>query len=230
MQKVLITGATGSIGEAIVEKFAKEGYYIYIHYSSNEQKAKELLNKIDGQGSILTFNVQNREDIKQKLKDIEIDVLINNLGITKDNLFFWMSDEEWEEVIDTNLNGIFRVTKALLANMIKKKNCSIVNLSSIAGLAGNMGQANYATTKGGIISFTKTLALELARYKIRVNCVAPGLIKSNMTKEINEESLKQSIPLNRFGEPAEVAHAVYFAATNKYMTAEVINISGGMVR
>ncbi len=230
MQKVLITGATGSIGEAIVEEFARAGYYIYIHYSSNEQKAKELLIKIDGQGSILTFNVQNKEDVKQKLKDIEIDVLINNLGITKDNLFFWMSDEEWEEVIDINLNGIFRVTKALLANMIKKKNCSIVNLSSIAGLAGNMGQANYATTKGGIISFTKTLALELARYKIRVNCVAPGLIKSNMTKEINEENLKQSIPLNRFGEPAEVAHAVYFAATNKYMTAEVINISGGMVR
>ena len=229
MQKVLVTGATGSLGEAIVKEFAEQGYFVYIHYNSNREKAQNILKEIDNHGEILTFDIKNAEDVKDKLKDIEVDVLINNSGITRDNLFFWMSDEEWEDVIETNLNGIFRVTKAIVPKMIRKKNCAIVNISSISGIAGNAGQTNYSASKGAIISFTKSLALELGRYKIRVNCVAPGLIKSEMTKDL-DKSIAKSIPLRRYGEPKEVANAVYFASTNSYLTAEVINISGGMVR
>jgi len=229
VQKVLVTGATGSLGEAIVKEFAERGYFVYIHYNSNREKAQNILKEIDNHGEILTFDIKNAEDVKDKLKDIEVDVLINNSGITRDNLFFWMSDEEWEDVIETNLNGIFRVTKAIVPKMIRKKNCAIVNISSISGIAGNAGQTNYSASKGAIISFTKSLALELGRYKIRVNCVAPGLIKSEMTKDL-DKSIAKSIPLRRYGEPKEVANAVYFASSNSYLTAEVINISGGMVR
>jgi len=229
VQKVLVTGATGSLGEAIVKEFAERGYFVYIHYNSNREKAQNILKEIDNHGEILTFDIKNTEDVKDKLKDIEVDVLINNSGITRDNLFFWMSDEEWEDVIETNLNGIFRVTKAIVPKMIRKKNCAIVNISSISGIAGNAGQTNYSASKGAIISFTKSLALELGRYKIRVNCVAPGLIESEMTKDL-DKSIAKSIPLRRYGEPKEVANAVYFASTNSYLTAEVINISGGMVR
>ena len=229
MKNILVTGATGSLGEAIVKKFSEEGYFVYIHYNSNKSKADEILNAINNNGKIITFNAKNREDIQDKLKDIEIDVLVNNSGITRDNLFFWMNDEEWEDVMETNVNGMFRVTNALLPKMIKKKNCAIVNISSVSGIAGNVGQTNYAASKGAIISFTKSLALELGRYKIRVNCVAPGLIESEMTKDL-DKSITKSIPLRRYGAPEEVAYAVYFAATNTYMTAETINISGGMVR
>jgi 3-oxoacyl-[acyl-carrier protein] reductase len=229
MQKVLVTGATGSLGEAIVKKFAEQGYFVYIHYNRNEEKAIEILEDINGSGEILTFDIRDRESVNEKLKEIEVDVLVNNLGITKDNLFFWMTDEEWEDVMNININGMFRVTKALLPKLIKKKNCAIVNISSVSGIAGNAGQTNYSASKGAIISFTKSLALELGRYKIRVNCIAPGLIESEMTKDL-DKSIAKSIPLRRYGDPKEVAHAVYFASTNTYMSAETINISGGMVR
>ncbi|HIM93508.1 MAG TPA: SDR family NAD(P)-dependent oxidoreductase [Campylobacterales bacterium] len=229
MKKVLVTGATGSLGVAIVREFAKNGYFVYIHYNSNEIKAKEILEEIDNRGEILTFDSKNSQNIKDKLENIEVDVLINNSGITKDNLFFWMSDDEWEDVIDTNVNGMFRVTKAIVPKLIKKKDCAIVNISSISGIVGNMGQTNYSASKGAIIAFTKSLALELARYRITVNCVAPGLVESEMTKDINKEITK-SIPLKRYAKPQEIAHAVFFAATNTYMTAEVINISGGLAR
>jgi len=229
MKRVLVTGATGSLGVAMVKEFSKQGYFVYIHYNSNQAKAQEILKEIDNHGEILTFDSKNSQDIKEKLATIDIDVLVNNLGITKDNLFFWMSDEEWEEVMDTNINGLFRVTKAILPKLIKKKNCAIVNISSISGIVGNAGQTNYSASKGAIIAFTKSLALEVARYKITVNCVAPGLVESEMTKELNKEIAK-SIPLKRYAKPEEVAHAVFFAATNTYMTAEVINISGGLAR
>jgi len=229
MQKVLVTGATGSLGEAIVKEFANSGYFVYIHYHRNEEKANKILEDINGSGELLTFDIRDKESIKKSLKDIEVDVLVNNSGITRDNLFFWMSDDEWEEVIETNLNGMFRVTKIIVPKMIKKKDCAIINISSISGIVGNEGQTNYSASKGAIISFTKSLALELGRYNIRVNCIAPGLIKSDMTKDLNKSIIK-NIPLKRYGEPKEVANAVYFASTNRYLTAEVINLSGGMVR
>jgi len=229
MQKVLVTGATGSLGEAIVKEFSGKGYFVYIHYNSNKEKAEEILKEIKDNGEILGFNSKDKALMKEVLKEIEVDVLVNNSGITRDNLFFWMTDEEWEEVIDTNLNGMFRVTKALLPKFIKNKGGAIVNISSVSGISGNAGQTNYSASKGAIISFTKSLAIELSRYKVRVNCVAPGIIESDMTKELDKK-LAKSIPLGRFGDPKEVAHAVYFAATNTYMTAETINISGGMVR
>lgn len=229
MQKILVTGATGSLGEAIVKEFSSQGYFVYIHYNSNEEKAKEILKEIDNNGAILTFNARDKNSIEEALKEVSVDVLVNNLGITRDNLFFWMKDEEWEEVIETNLNSMFRITKALLPKFIKKKGGAIVNISSVSGISGNAGQTNYSASKGAIIAFTKSLAVEVARYKIRVNCVAPGIIASEMTKELDKK-LAKSIPLGRFGDPKEVAHAVYFSATNTYMTAETINISGGMVR
>jgi len=229
MQKVLVTGATGSLGEAIVKEFSEQGYYVYIHYNSNAEKANEILESINNNGEILTFNSKEKEQMVEALKEVNVDVLVNNLGITRDNLFFWMSDEEWEEVIDTNLNGMFRVTKALLPKFIKNKGGAIVNISSVSGISGNAGQTNYSASKGAIIAFTKSLAVELSRYKVRVNCVAPGIIESEMTKDL-DKALKKSVPLGRFGDPKEVAHAVYFAATNTYMTAETINISGGLVR
>lgn len=232
MHKVLVTGATGSIGKAIVKEFAKNNFFVYIHYNKNKQLAQSLLEEIDLKGEIISFDMRDRDDIRKKLEEIEVDVLINNAGIIKDNLFFFMEDSEFEDVIDTNLKGLYYVTKALSKPMIIKKSGSIVNITSISGIVGNQGQANYAASKGAIISLTKTLAIELGRYKIRVNSVAPGIIESEMTKNIpNLKDLKKSIPLNRLGQPEEVAKAVYFMAVDAtFITAEVLNISGGMVR
>jgi 3-oxoacyl-[acyl-carrier protein] reductase len=230
MKKVLVTGGTGAIGEACVRAFADAGYFVYIHYRSKADKAQALLEEI-GQGELVQFDVQDKEGLKTVLEPLELDVLVNNSGITKDNLFFWMNDEEWEDVVDTNLNGLYRVTKAVVGNMIAKKNCAIVNISSVSGISGNAGQTNYSATKGGIIAFTKALALELARYKIRVNCVAPGLIESEMTEELPLKEMKKSIPLRRIGQPEDVAETVLFLADKgSYITAETINVSGGMVR
>jgi 3-oxoacyl-[acyl-carrier protein] reductase len=230
MKKVLVTGATGAIGAACVRAFAAEGYFVYIHYRSKADAAQALLDEI-GNGELVGFDVRDGEAVKAALEPLELDVLVNNSGITKDNLFFWMSDEEWGDVVDTNLNGLYRVTKAVVGNMIAKKNCAIVNISSVSGIAGNAGQTNYSATKGGIIAFTKALALELARYKIRVNCVAPGLIESEMTEELPVKELKKAIPLRRIGAPEDVAETVFFLADKAaYITAETINVSGGMVR
>jgi len=230
MRKVLITGATGAIGAACVREFAANGYFVYIHYRSNEAKAEELLLEIDS-GEIIQFDVRDGESVKKALEPLELDVLVNNSGITKDNLFFWMSDDEWEDVIDTNLNGTYRVTKAVVGNMISKKNGAIINISSVAGIGGNAGQTNYSSTKGALITFTKSLALELARYKIRVNCVAPGLIESEMTQELDLKEMKKSVPLRRIGKPEEVSEVVFFLADKaSYITAETINVSGALVR
>ena len=230
MKKVLVTGATGAIGEACVRAFAEAGYFVYIHYRSKADKAQSLRDEV-GNAELVQFDVRDKEGVKAALEPLELDVLVNNSGITKDNLFFWMSDEEWEEVVDTNLNGLYRVTKAVVGNMIAKKNCAIVNISSVSGIAGNPGQTNYSATKGGIIAFTKALAMELARYNIRVNCVAPGLIESEMTEELPVKELKKTIPLRRIGAPEDVAETVLFLADKAaYITAETINVSGGLVR
>jgi len=230
-KKVLVTGATGAIGEACIRAFAEADYFVYIHYRSQKEKAQSLLDEVGGNGEIIYCDVADKASIVEAFSDLDLDVLVNNAGITKDNLFFWMKDDEWEDVVNTNLNSMFRVTKAVSEKMIAKKNCAIINMSSVSGIAGNIAQTNYAATKGGIIAFTKALALEMGRYKIRVNCVAPGLIESEMTEDLPLKEMKKAIPLRRIGKPEEVAEVVFFLADKAtYITAETINISGGMVR
>ncbi|WP_419777335.1 SDR family oxidoreductase [Malaciobacter marinus] len=231
-KKVLITGATGSIGQAIVKEYAKNGYFVYIHYNSNKNKAQELLDEINANGELISFNMQDKNSIKEALEDLDVEVLVNNAGIIKDNLFFFMDDEEWEDVINTNLNGLFYITKVISKKMMMNKQGSIVNVASISGISGNSGQANYSASKGGVIAFTKTLSIELGRYNIRVNALAPGIIDSEMIEDIpNIKELKKAIPLKRFGKAQEVAKCAYFIGVEAtYVSGEVLNISGAMVR
>lgn len=231
-KKVLVTGATGSIGQAIVKEYAKNGYFVYIHYNSNKEKAKEILNEINQNGELISFNMQDKNSIREVLENLDVEVLVNNAGIIKDNLFFFMDDDEWEDVINTNLSGLFYVTKVISKNMMMNKRGSIVNVASISGISGNSGQANYSASKGGVIAFTKTLSIELGRYNIRVNALAPGIIESEMIENIpNVKELKKAIPLKRFGKAQEVAKCAYFMGVDAtYVSGEVLNISGAMVR
>jgi len=230
MKKVLVTGATGAIGESCARYFHNNGYFVYLNYRNNEIKAKELNSELKN-SQILQFDIVKKEEVRKALENIEIDVLVNNAGITKDNLFFFMNDEEWGDVIDTSVNGTFYVTKAILKNMIANKKGSIINVASISGLVGNAGQTNYSAAKGAMIAFTKALSTEVARYKIRVNAVAPGLIESEMTKDLPLKDIKKTIPLKRIGVPQDVAECVYFLGDKaSYVTGETINISGGLVR
>ena len=229
--KVLVTGATGSLGVAIVKEYSKNGYFVYIHYNTNIKKAQELLDEIKD-GKLITFDLKDKISIKNTLENLEVDVLINNAGIIKDNLFFFMEDEEWEDVISVNLNANFYITKLISKNMIRARKGSIVNIASVSGICGNSGQANYSASKGGVIAFTKTLAIELGRYNIRVNAIAPGIIESEMIENLpNTKELKKQIPLKRFGKPEEVASCAYFIGVDAtYVSGEVLNISGAMVR
>lgn len=230
MKNALITGATGAIGEACARYFHDAGYFVYLHFRTQEEKAKELSYELKN-SETLEFDITNKEAVVKALENVELDVLVNNAGITKDNLFFWMSDEEWSDVIDTSVHGTFFVTKAVIKNMISNKRGSIVNVASVSGLVGNAGQTNYSAAKGAMIGFTKALSVEVARYGIRVNAVAPGLIESQMTKELDLKEMKKNIPLKRVGKADEVAECVLFLADKaSYVTGEVLNISGGMVR
>ena len=231
-KKVLVTGATGSIGEATVKEYAKNGYFVYIHYNNNKEKANKLLEEIGQNGELISFNMQDKNSIRTALENLNVDILINNAGIIKDNLFFFMDDDEWEDVINTNLSGLFYITKVISRNMMMNKKGSIVNVASISGITGNSGQANYSASKGGVIALTKTLSIELGRYNIRVNALAPGIIESEMIENIpNVKEMKKAIPLKRFGKPEEVARCAYFmGAEATYVSGEVLNISGAMVR
>jgi 3-oxoacyl-[acyl-carrier protein] reductase len=225
---VLITGSTGAIGEAAAKAFFHKGYELFLHYNANEKKALELKEKFNA--TLLQWDMRDSETIKKELENLSVDVLVNNAAITDDAHIFWMDDKQWESVIDINLNGTYRVTKAVIPNMIKNKSGAIVNIVSISALMGNLGQANYAASKGAIISFTKTLCLDLARFNIRVNAVAPGIIRSNMSKHLDEKGYEKIIPLGRFGEGEDVAEAILFLSEAKYISGEVLNVSGGMVR
>lgn len=230
MKKVLVTGATGAIGEACARYFHENGYFVYINYRNNKAKAETLHSELINSETI-KFDIVNKEEVRLALEELDLDVLVNNAGITKDNLFFFMKDEEWKDVIDTSVNGTYYVTKAVLKNMIANKKGSIVNVASISGLVGNAGQTNYSAAKGAMIAFTKALSAEVARYKIRVNAVAPGLIESEMTKDLPLKEMKKAIPLRRIGKPEDVAETVFFLGDKaSYITGETINISGGMVR
>ncbi|MDR3258063.1 MAG: 3-oxoacyl-[acyl-carrier-protein] reductase [Fusobacteriaceae bacterium] len=231
----LVTGSARGIGRAIVERFAAEGAEMVISCDMVETEYSESNVK----HTIL--NVTDRENIKEVVKKIveefgRIDILINNAGITKDGPFVRMTEDQWDSVINVNLKGVFNVTQAVAPVMTKKKYGSIVTLSSIAGLMGNIGQTNYSATKGGVISMSKTWAKELARKgaQIRANCVAPGFIETSMTHALPEkvvEGMLERIPLKRMGTVTDVVNTVLFLASDEssFITGETIAVTGGMV-
>lgn len=239
---VLITGGTRGIGKKTAEKFAKNGYNVIINYVSDNtdvEKITKEFNEIGSECLIVKADVSKKSDVDNLIKIAiekfkKIDVLVNNAGITKDNLLMRMTEEEFDKVIEINLKGTFLVTKAVSKYMIKNRSGSIINLSSVVGVSGNAGQSNYSASKAGIIGFTKSIAKELASRNIRANAVAPGFIKTDMTNVLQEsvkENIYNQIPLKRMGEAEEVADLIYFLGSeqSKYITGQVINVDGGMV-
>ncbi|HLV69388.1 MAG TPA: 3-oxoacyl-ACP reductase FabG [Xanthomarina sp.] len=241
MKCALITGGSRGIGKAICKQLAIDtDYHILINYNNNKEAALDTLKEVEAEGNtgdIIQFNVTDAEQVKTALdswqennKEATIEVIVNNAGITKDGLFMWMPQPDWQDVINTSLNGFFNVTNHLIQKMLRNRYGRIINIASVSGVKGTAGQTNYSAAKGALVAATKALAQEVAKRKITVNAVAPGFIKSDMTSELNEAELKNLIPINRFGEPEEVAHAVSFLASKKasYITGEVININGGI--
>ncbi len=239
---VLVTGATRGIGKQIALTFAQNQYDVAINYRKENKELEETKKAIEENG-VKCFTIQGDvsyfEDCQRFTKEIiekygKIDVLVNNAGITKDMLLMRMKKEDFQSVIDVNLIGTFNVTKNVIPYMIKAKNGRIINVASVVGISGNVGQTNYSASKAGIIGFTKSLAKEVATRNILVNAVAPGFIETNMTdvlKEEVKENIKKQIPLNRIGKAEEVANVVKFLASEEssYITGQVINIDGGML-
>ena len=239
---VFVTGASRGIGKEVALKYAENGYDVIINYVSDKTDVEALEKEFKEKGAdslILKADVSNPEEVQNVVdKAIEkfgkIDVLVNNAGITRDNLLMRMSEEEFDKVLEINLKGTFLVTKAVTKYMMKKRSGSIINLSSVVGVAGNAGQCNYSASKAGIIGFTKSIAKELASRNIRANAVAPGFIETDMTAVLSDsvkESIHNQIPLKRMGSAKEVAELIYFLGSEKssYITGQVINVDGGMV-
>jgi len=241
MKYALVTGASRGIGRAIAVQLAKDGYHVIVNYKSNHEAAKETLRLIaeaGGQAELLPFDVSDPKAIhaamdtwKAKNPDAFIEVLVNNAGIVRDNLFIEMSAKDWHKLIDINLNGFFYVTKKLIENMLIHHSGRIINISSISALQGYSGQVNYATAKSALIGATKSLAVELASKRITVNAIAPGYIESDMTQGISPGLIRSVVPMRRMGKPEEVAELVGFLASDKaaYITGQVIGINGGML-
>lgn len=236
----LITGGSRGIGRAISIHLAQLGYTVLINYVSNEKAAQETLDVIrqaGGNGELLPFDVSDNKAATEALTRWQeqhpedyIAVLVNNAGIRRDNLLVWMEENDFEQVLRTNLFSFYHVTRPLLTPMIRHKYGRIVNVASLSGLTGLPGQCNYAAAKGGLIAATKALAKEVAKKKITVNAVAPGFIASDMTESLDENTLKQTIPMNRFGTAEEVAALVAFLVSDNaaYITGECISINGGL--
>ncbi len=235
-KEILITGSSRGIGKATAKLLAKQGYRIVLHCNKNIDKAKSVQEEIGENSRILQFDISNREQTKEILtKDIaENGVyfgLVLNAGITKDNVFPAMEDNEWDSVINTNLNGFYNVVKPLILPMIQSRQKGrIVTLSSVSGLSGNRGQVNYSASKAGIIGATKALSLEVAKRGITVNCVAPGIIESDMTEDLPKDKVLDIIPMKRFGTAEEVANVIEFLVSEKasYITGQVISVNGGL--
>ena len=234
---VVVTGATGIIGNSILEKLVLGGSNI-LATGTNEEKLNQIKNKYDNI-NILQFDISKHNEIEKFIDNCstilsnKIDVLINNAGITKDNLSIRMKEEEWKKVIDINLSSTFFLTKNVIKKMLKSKKGKIVNITSVVGHSGNIGQANYAASKAGIIAMSKSLALEYGKKNITVNCVSPGFILSDMTDKISKEHtelLKSRISLNKFGNPEDVANTIAFLCSklSDYITGETIHVNGGM--
>lgn len=240
MKFALVTGGSRGIGRAICIKLAGMGYNVLINYKSNEEEANNTLALVKEKGvdgEIIQFDVADKVQIKSKLggwmeanEDKIIQVLVNNAGIRDDGLMIFMKDEQWDNVLKTNLDGFFYVTRLVVNSMLQKKYGRIINIVSLSGLKGLPGQTNYSAAKAGVIGATKALAQEIGRKGITVNAVAPGFIKTDMTEGLNEAELKNMVPLKRFGTPEEVAHTVGFLATEgaAYITGEVISVNGGL--
>ena len=241
MKCAIVTGGSRGIGKAICLKIAEEhDYHLLINYNSNEIAALETLKEVEalgGTGEILKFDVADTNQTQQVLtewteknKNAIVEVIVNNAGITKDNLFMWISQDDWSSVINTSLNGFYNVTHFFINPLLRNRFGRIVNIVSVSGLKGTPGQPNYSAAKAAVIGATKALAQEIAKRNVTVNAVAPGFIETDMTDELDQQELKKMIPANRFGKAEEVADLVSFLVSKKssYITGEVININGGI--
>ena len=236
-QIALITGASRGIGRAIAERLADDGFFV-IGTATSDAGADSISAYLGENGTGMKLDVADSESVLTVMKTINDDfgapaVLVNNAGITRDNLLMRMKDEEWDDIINTNLTSVFRMSKAVLRGMMKVKTGRIINISSVVGSTGNAGQANYAAAKAGMIGFTKSMAKEVGSRNITVNTVAPGFIDTDMTRDLNDDvknALLSSIPLSRLGEAKEIAHAVEFLASAgaSYITGETLHVNGGM--
>jgi len=238
---VLVTGSSKGIGKSLAEDFAAHGSKVCINYSSSEEKAEQVAESIKSSGGVCMTaraDISEEDDVKQMFKQIEnnlgkVDILINNAGITKDNLFIRMKTSEFDDVIDINLKGAFLCSKLAAKSMMKKRYGKIINISSVVAYTGNVGQANYVSSKSGLVGLTKSLSLELASRGIRVNAVAPGFIETEMTESLTDDAkqdMKSKIPLAEFGKPEDINGTVRFLASqdSDYITGQVLHVNGGM--
>ncbi len=241
MKCALVTGSSRGIGRAIAIQLSQDlGLHILINFSSNVDAANETLKTIQdngGSGELMQFNVQDSSAVNEAMTkwvennpDNHVEVLVNNAGITKDNLFPWVTEEDWDNVLNISVKGMYNCTQAVIKKMLRNRSGRIINIASLSGLKGVPGQTNYSAAKGAMIASTKALSQEIAKRKITVNAIAPGFIASDMTSDLNEDELKRMVPANRFGKVEEVAHLASFLASDKaaYITGEVININGGI--
>ncbi len=236
-KKIVVTGATGGLGEGIVHALAAQGATIAIT-GTRQEALQKIANEIGDNVIPMPCDLKNGEDIENLIVHAEktlgqIDILINNAGITRDNLFMRMKDEEWDEVLTVNLEAPFRLMRAVIRGMIKRRWGRIINITSVVGVTGNPGQANYAASKAGIIGLSKSLAAEVASRNITVNCIAPGFMTSPMTEQLSDaqkEKLTASIPMNKMGSPKDIAAACVFLSSEEagYMTGQTMHINGGM--
>lgn len=239
---VLITGGSGDIGQAAIKELAGQGCQVYFTYNSSKEQADEIISTLqDDDKNVIAkqCNIQDKKQVRALVEHIvktegRIDILVNNAGIYKDNLFTTMKDEEFEDVVQTNLFGTFYCTKAAVDNMYRNRSGVVINISSIAGITNSFGQANYSSAKGAVIAFGRTIAAELAPKNIRVNTIAPGLIESSMVKRIPRNIMKQTlsaIPINRLGQPSEIAKVISFLASedSSYIVGQTIVADGGLI-
>jgi len=236
-QIALVTGASRGIGKAIAERLAEDGFFV-VGTATSDGGADSISGYLGENGRGVKLDVANAESVEAVIKTVNDafgtpTVLVNNAGITRDNLLMRMRDEEWDDIINTNLTSVFRMSKAVLRGMMKAKTGRIINISSVVGVTGNAGQANYAAAKAGMIGFSKSMAKEVGSRNITINTVAPGFIDTDMTKELSDDikkGLLTAIPLSRLGTAQEVAHAVAFLASDgaAYITGETIHVNGGM--
>ncbi len=238
----LVTGASRGIGKAIALELALNGATVAVNFSGSEEKANAVVEEIKALGReaiAIKADVSNSDSVNNLVKTVietygSLDILVNNAGITRDNLIMRMKEEEWDDVINTNLKGVFQCTKAVTRQMMKQRSGKIINIASIVGVSGNPGQANYVAAKAGVIGLTKTVAKELSSRNINVNAIAPGFITTDMTEKLPEEvkgEMLKQIPLAKFGEPRDIAKVVLFLASedSKYITGQTLHVDGGMV-